>query len=204
MYRPAANTVDDPDLIAAMIRRSPFATLVTHDAEGFFATHLPLLFDPERNVLEGHIARANPHPARSGQQALAVFTGPHAYVSPSSYPSKAEHGRVAPTWNYEAVHVVGRITWYDDPVRLRELLDRLTEAHEAGRPAPWAVDDAPEPYVQALLRGIVGLEIAIDSIEAKRKLSQNKDQADRLGTIAGLRAEGAHDVADLMQELETA
>lgn len=203
MYRPPSFAEDDEDVVAAMVGRAGMAVLVGKGADGFFATHLPLRWDRTRGVLEGHMAAANPHPGLVGHEALAIFAGPHGYVSPGFYPSKAEHGRQVPTWNYEAVHVHGRADWYDDPARLRGQLERLTEAHEAGRAAPWRMSDAPADYTARLLRGIVGVEITVERVEAKRKLSQNKGARDRAGVIGGLRAEGRHDLAGLMADLET-
>lgn len=203
MYRPPAFAEEDPELIAAMIARAGLAVLVGQGPDGLFATHLPLRWDRDRGMLEGHMAAANPHPRLGAHDALAVFAGPHGYVSPGFYPSKAEHGRQVPTWNYEAVHVHGRAEWFSDPARLRGQLERLTDAHEAGRARPWRVSDAPPDYAARLLRGIVGVEITITRVEAKRKLSQNKDARDRAGVIAGLRADGRADLADLMAQLET-
>jgi transcriptional regulator len=162
---------------------------VTRDGEGFFATHLPMLFDAERRTLTGHVAAGNPHPRRSGDdEALAVFQGVDAYISPNWYPSKFQHGRVVPTWNYEAVHVTGRVTWRTEPEWLRGQLERLTDRFEAGQSKPWAVSDAPEDYLEKQLAAIVGVELAIAEVKAKRKLSQNRQPADRMGVIAGLTA----------------
>lgn len=201
MYRPPAFAVDNADLVDAMILRAGLALLVGRGPDGLVATHLPMRLDRERGVLEGHVARPNRHAGTDGD-ALVVFSGPQAYVSPGFYPSKAEHGRQVPTWNYEAVHVHGRAEWFGEPGRLLGLLERLTDVHEAGRETPWRVSDAPPDYTERLLRGIVGVEVAIERVEAKRKLSQNKDARDRGGVIAGLRADGAHAVAELMTDLE--
>ncbi|NEX93404.1 FMN-binding negative transcriptional regulator [Caulobacter sp. 17J65-9] len=206
MFAPAAFAETDPDQIAAVIGRARLGLLVTHGPGGLIATHLPFVFDRQRNVLVGHVARANPQQAASGDgEALAVFTGADGYVSPDFYPSKAEHGRQVPTWNYEAAHVHGRLSWFDDRARLLDLLERLTDLHEAGRPTPWRVSDAPADYLERLLSGIVGVELAITRVEAQRKLSQNKPLNDRLGVIAGLAAsEDPRDrmTAELMQERE--
>ncbi|HYF23071.1 MAG TPA: FMN-binding negative transcriptional regulator [Caulobacteraceae bacterium] len=188
MYTPPPFAVEDPDAIAAMIARARLGVLVTHGPQGLTATHLPFLHDQEGGRLLAHVARPNPHPAMAGEgEALVIFPGPEAYVSPGWYPSKAETGRQVPTWNYEAVHVHGRLEWFDDRDRLRDLLDRLTATHEAGRPQPWSIADAPE-YVERLLAGIVGVELTITRVEAKRKLSQNKPERDRDGVARGLAA----------------
>lgn len=129
-------------------------------------------------------------------EALAIFAGPDAYVSPGWYATKAEHGRVVPTWNYAAVHAYGVAEFFEDAGRLRDVVAGLTTRHEAGRAAPWAVDDAPEPFVQAQLKGIVGVRLALSRVEGKRKFSQNRSAADRAGVVAGLRAEGADAAAD--------
>lgn len=187
MYVPADFEVTDPAEIDALVERARLAVLVTHGPEGLYATHLPLIRDGGR--LLGHIARANPHPRLSGpEEALAILQLDEAYVSPNWYPSKAIDGRQVPTWNYEAVHLYGRLEWFEDRPRLLDLLNRLTDRHEAARPAPWRVADAPADYVERLLRGIVGLSFAITRVEAKRKLGQNKPQADREGVAAGLEA----------------
>jgi transcriptional regulator len=121
---------------------------------------------------------------------LAIFQGPSAYVSPAWYAAKAEHGRVVPTWNYEAVHVRGRLRWFDDPAGLLDVVQRLTDRFEAGRAAPWSVADAPADYVERLMAGIVGVELTVTAIEGKRKLSQNRPAGDRARIVAGLAAEG--------------
>lgn len=188
MHVPDHYLVTDPEIAADIVARARLGTLVTHGPQGLFATHLPMLHDRDRGVLLGHVARANPHPDVSGKdEALVIFRATDGYVSPSYYPSKAEHGRQVPTWNYEAAHVYGRLEWFDDRSRLLDMLGRLTALHEAARPKPWSIADAPE-YVERLLRGIVGVEIAVTRVLAKRKLSQNKDARDRAGAVAGLSA----------------
>jgi len=190
MYVPAANAVTDPDEVEALLRGLRFGCLVTHGPEGLFASHLPVLYDAGRGVLAGHLARANPHAAQAGEgeAGLMIFQGAEAYVSPSWYPSKREHGRVVPTWNYEVVHLHGALAWIQDDDWLAAHLAALTDRFEAGRPEPWAVSDAPEEYLQGLRRGVVGLELRIQRVEAKRKLSQNRAPAEREGVIAGLDA----------------
>ncbi len=194
MHRAAPFRQDDPDALRRQIRRAPFATLVSQGEQGLLATHLPLLLVPEESehgTLYGHVARANPHwrALVDDGEALAIFQGPHGYVSPTWYPSKAEHGKAVPTWNYIAVHARGEVDVFDDAERLRVLLDALGAVHERGRPEPWALDDAPRDYLEAMLRAIVGLRLPIRRLEGTWKLSQNRDDADIAGVIAGLRAE---------------
>lgn len=190
MYVPPAFRMEDlPDLHAA-IRAARLATLVTSTAEGLLATPLPLLLDPEDGpfgALHGHLARANPQWEGAAQgEALAIFGGPDAYVTPSWYATKQEHGRVVPTWNYVAVHAYGTPEFYEDEARLLDVVSRLTERHESGRPEPWSVSDAPARFVQGQLRGIVGLRLPIARLVGKRKMSQNRSPEDRAGVAAGL------------------
>lgn len=193
MYTPPAFRIDDRQRLVATIRDAGLATLVTATAEGLMATPLPLLLDETEGphgTLYGHLARANPQgrlPAIGGE-ALAMFTGPDAYVTPAFYATKQETGRVVPTWNYVAVHAYGPLEVFDDPGRLLEVVRRLTERHETGREAPWSVADAPEDFIRAQLRGIVGLRLQISRIEGKCKASQNRPAADRDGVAAGLAA----------------
>jgi transcriptional regulator len=168
------------------------ATLVTATDEGLLATPLPLFLVPEEGplgTLYGHVARANPQwrlPARS--ETMALFTGPDAYVTPSWYETKRETGRVVPTWNYVAVHAYGKVEFFEDADRLLAVVTRLTDLHESGRAEPWAVTDAPEPFIRSQLRGIVGVRLPIARIDGKRKMSQNRSVADRAGVAAGLAA----------------
>ncbi len=207
MYTPPAFKADGPRLLATMIKDNPLATLVTAGPGGLEASHLPLLFLEEEGHLIGHLSRANDQWRHlADQEGLAIFLGRQAYISPSWYASKQEHGKVVPTWNYEAVHVYGRLSLIEGASALLDLVSRLTDSQESQRAAPWAVSDAPERFVAAQLKGIVGLRIDIKRIEGKRKLSQNRPQADRLGTIEGLQEErksGAKDLADAMQDLES-
>lgn len=190
MYRPAAFRQDDLTTLHAQIDNSGLALLTSNGLAGLQATHLPLLLAPEEGefgTLYGHFARANPHwQDLTGQEALAVFAGPDAYVHPGWYPGKAEHGQVVPTWNYIAVHAWGPVETFDDPARLRELLTRLTARHEAGRAQPWSLDDAPAEYLERMLRAIVGFALPIRRIEGQWKLSQNRQPADHNGVREGL------------------
>lgn len=189
MHVPAAFAVTDPADIDAMIAEARLGLLVTHGPRGLWASHLPFLWDPRARTLTGHLARANPHRERAGAgEALVVFSGPEAYVSPGWYPTKATDPRQAPTWNYEAVHVRGTLEWFDAPDRLRALLAALSDRHERDRPEPWRLEDAPADYVERQLRGIVGVTLRVTEVTAKRKLSQNRAAEDRAGVRAGLAA----------------
>jgi transcriptional regulator len=204
MYRPSHFREDRPEVLHALIRTHPFAQLITAGEEGLVANPLPLLLDPEASAngtLRGHLARANDQVAAlsAGGQALVIFQGPQAYVSPSWYPSKAEHGKVVPTWNYVAVHAWGTPRVIDDAAWLRRLIADLTVAQEQHRPAPWAVGDAPEDFIDTMVKAIVGIEIPIDRIEGKWKVSQNRSEPDRRGVAEGLRADGDSAMADLVE-----
>jgi len=193
MYTPPAFREDRIEVLHALIARHPFACLVTMRDRAFEASHLPLMLDPEPapfGTLIGHLARANPLVSEGldGLPALAVFAGPQAYVSPSWYPTKREHGKVVPTWNYAVVHAHCRIRRFDDPARLRALVDRLTDSHETRFAERWATSDAPAEFVGQLLKVIVGLELQIERLEGKWKLSQNRPAEDRIGVVAGLAA----------------
>jgi transcriptional regulator len=192
MYTPPAFRDDDKESLVATIRAARLANFVTATADGLLATPLPLYLDGsegEHGVIYGHLARANPQcrvpPLGDG---LAIFMGPDAYVTPAWYAAKRETGKVVPTWNYVAVHAYGPVEFFDDAGRLLDAVSRLTDLHESGRAAPWAVSDAPATFVQAQLRGIVGLRMPITRLEGKRKMSQNRNAADRAGVAAGLAA----------------
>jgi transcriptional regulator len=197
MYLPSHFDEQRPDVLQALVRRHPFGLLVTQTADGPVANGIPFLLDPDGagglGTLRGHVARANPvwREAATDVPSLVVFQGPDAYVSPSWYPSKAEHGKVVPTWNYVMVQARGRLRAIDDPAWLLRFLTRLTERHEAERDAPWAVSDAPADYVQTILRAIVGIELELTSLTGKWKVTQNRSAADRAGVVAGLAAVGS-------------
>lgn len=195
MYLPGQFNEERLEVLLQAIREARLATLVTMGAEGIEASHVPLLLDPEPRpygTLIGHLARPNPQWSRATPdlQALAIFLGPEAYVSPAWYQTKRETGRVVPTWNYVAIHAYGRIQFFDDAERLLDLVTRLTAAHEGSRPQPWAVGDAPADFIHGMLKGIVGFAIPIERLEGKWKMSQNRPAADRAGVIEGLRREG--------------
>ncbi|MEO6969162.1 MAG: FMN-binding negative transcriptional regulator [Rhodanobacteraceae bacterium] len=184
---------DRVEILHKAVRSIAFGTLLTHTDDGFAVTHLPFELDAEpapNGTLIGHIARSNPQwrTVGVGVAALAIFQGPHGYVSPSWYPGKRDDPRQVPTWDYVAVHAHGTLRTFDDPQRLHELLTRLTGRNERGRAQPWHVTDAPEDYVREQMRYIVGLELRIDKLEGRYKLSQNRDAADQQGARAGLAA----------------
>ena len=201
MYAPEHFAVADADALIARLARRFAGILVSVDDGQPVAMHMPVLWDAERRVISGHIARANPQWKLGAGRGLIVLAGPEAYVSPSFYPSKAEHGKTVPTWNYEAVHLSGAVEWFDDAARLEDVVGRLSALHEGNRAEPWRIEDAPPAYINAMLRGIVGVEMRVERVEAKRKLSQNKSAADFEGVIAGL-GEGdavAAEIAALMR-----
>ncbi|MBV2193878.1 FMN-binding negative transcriptional regulator [Stutzerimonas degradans] len=193
MYLPASFRQDDLGEMHRQTRATPFALLTSAGTDGVQASHLPLLLEPDEGefgTLYGHFARANPHwcELRGGAEGLAIFSGPDAYISPSWYPGKAEHGKVVPTWNYIAVHARGPVQLIEDRESLLQIVSRLSDQHEAGRPQPWAVSDAPDDYLAAMLRAIVGFALPIRRLEGKWKLGQNRSPADQVGVRQGLAA----------------
>ncbi len=192
MYIPPQNGPPSEDDVTRLLLATRAGDLVTVGEDGLTASMIPFLYDPSRpprGSLLGHLARPNPQwqPA-DGREALVLLHGPDGYVSPAWYAAKREHGRVVPTWNYVLVAVHGTLRVHDDPDWTRDLVERLTSAHEDGRPDAWAVSDAPTPYIDGQLRAIVGVEVEIERIEAKWKLSQNRSAADVAGVLAGLDA----------------
>jgi transcriptional regulator len=197
MYQPAHFAETRPEVLSAFVRSQPFGLLITQNrAGGIDANSIPFFLDGADDgspgVLRAHVARANPlwQTARGDADALVVFQGPQGYVSPAWYPSKAEHGKVVPTWNYVMVQARGALRAIDDKVWLRAFVTRLTERHEGPRAAPWAVSDAPADYIETMLGAIVGIEIPLTSLVGKWKVSQNRPAADREGVVAGLLREG--------------
>ena len=183
--------------VAELLAQARAANLITVGPDGFEASMLPFLHDAPRGTLCGHLARNNEQWAHAdGRPCLVILTGPDAYISPGWYPSKAEHGKVVPTWNYTTVHVHGTVTVHDDNVWVENLVRRLTDHHESTRADPWSVDDAPAQFVAGQLRAIIGIEVHIERIEAKSKLSQNRPPADIDGVVVGLRAVGDQPSAD--------
>jgi transcriptional regulator len=195
MYRPAHFQENDPATLAEFVDAHPLAVLVAASPTGLVANHIPLLRLQEpggRTLLRGHVARGNDFwkitPAES--PVLAIFGGPDRYISPAWYPTKAETGEVVPTWNYLVVHAHGRITFTQDAIWLRTLVEALTDRHEGPRPRPWKVSDAPSGYLDHMLRAIVGFEIVVERLEGKFKASQNRTERERAGATAGLLADG--------------
>ncbi len=216
MYRPAPNRVDDLPTAVALIRDHGFGHLVVAGPAGLDAVALPVIVDDEDADgvaadgaglrIRAHVARANPIWRAAPCPALLIVDPVDAYVSPSSYPSKQDDPRVVPTWNYELVHVHATVRAHDEPAWLERIVRDLTVRHEAGRPTPWSVDDAPADYVARMLRAIVGLELEVSRLEAKRKLSQNRTAADVRGVVSGLAAGGPREqrVAAAMADVSAA
>ncbi|GAA1175604.1 FMN-binding negative transcriptional regulator [Pseudonocardia alaniniphila] len=193
MYIPTHFAADDTT-VRELLSRGQAADLITVTEQGMLATFLPLVFDPdegEHGVLRGHVARNNDQwRQRPIGEALVIVHGPDAYITPSWYASKAEHGRVVPTWNYLTAHVYGELRTHDDPGWLDAHVRGLTALQESAEQAPWSVDDAPAAFVAGQLRAIVGVEVVINRVEAKVKMSQNRPPADVDGVVSGLRARG--------------
>ena len=197
MYIPHFNVMAEPD-VHAFVAATGSAEIVTAGPDGVpTATLLPILWSERGETVVAHMARANPHwhSIEPGQPCLAIIAGPQAYISPTWYAAKVEHGRVVPTWNYSSVHLTGTIRVHDDPEWVRRAVTDLTDRHEQPRAEPWAVTDAPETYVDKNLKAIVGLEMTVTRVEAKAKLSQNRSDADQSGVVAGLAADGADPAA---------
>lgn len=193
MYLPQAFEETRPEVLHELLRRHPLGLLITLGEQGLNANAVPFLFDAGRGphgTLRAHVARANPvwQDLRPERDALVVFQGPEAYISPGWYPSKAQTGKVVPTWNYVMVQARGRVQLRDDPAWLRQLVGELTTRHEAGMAKPWQVDDAPPEFVDAMLSAIVGIEIELSELVGKWKVSQNRSAADREGVVQGLGA----------------
>ncbi|KPG99572.1 transcriptional regulator [Pseudomonas sp. RIT-PI-q] len=201
MYTPSYFAIKDLHELQQQIPGTRLALLVTHGEQGLQASHLPLLLNTEEGpngTLYGHFAKANPQwkELQNGAEALVIFAGADAYVSPGFYPSKAEHGKHVPTWNYVAVHAYGSAEVFTDADRLLTLVSALTDRHEAGRALPWKVADAPADYIDGMLKAIVGFALPIQRLEGKRKLSQNRNATDIAGVREGLAASpDAHDQA---------
>jgi transcriptional regulator len=205
MYVPGHFAMDEPAVRDLLVHHGA-ADLVTATPDGLLATLLPFVFDPdagERGALLGHVARNNDQWRREVVgEALVIVRGPDAYVSPGWYASKAEHGRVVPTWNYSMVQLTGRARVHEDADWLKDAVDDLVERHESHRAAPWRTSDAPANYIQGQLRAIVGVEIAVESFQGKAKFSQNRSSADRQGVVAGLRQEEAASAFPVADEME--
>lgn len=205
MYQPPLFKEERLDVLHGLLRTHPFGLIISVAPDGEpVANAIPLLLDPsegEKGMLRGHLARANPQwklLAESGR-ALIVFQGPYSYVTPSWYESKKEHGKVVPTWNYVIVQVRGAVRIHEDAEWLRAHVGALSDAHERERSEPWAVSDAPDSFIASQLKGIVGFEIEIASIEGKWKVSQNRPVPDRVGVAAGLAADGGKDSDEMVK-----
>jgi transcriptional regulator len=204
MYMPSHFEESDPDRLRALIVEHPFGILVTYGTGGLDANHLPFeldVRDGSLGVLHTHVARANRvwKDLASGDEVLVVFRASDAYISPNWYPSKHEHHRQVPTWNYMVVHAHGRVTVQDDERYLRGLVGRLTNRHEAVQPRPWRMSESPQSFINEMLASIVGLEIEITRLVGKFKLGQNKEQRDVLGAADALKAQGNSAIADAMR-----
>ena len=195
MYLPSHFEETRPEVLHELVRTHPLGLLITLGATGLQANPVPFMLDAAADgnatVLRAHVARANPvwREARTDVESLVVFQGPQADISPSMYPTKAATGKVVPTWNYVMVQARGTLRVVDEAPWLHALVTRLTDKHEAERAEPWAVSDAPDDYVQTMLRAIVGIEITLSALTGKWKVTQNRNQADREGVVAGLRAQ---------------
>jgi transcriptional regulator len=217
MYLPSHFAETRPAVLQQLIHDHPFGLLVTQGDVGLSANSMPFIYDPgeggSQGMLRTHVARANPvwREARVDLESLVVFQGAQAYVSPAWYPSKAEHGKAVPTWNYVMVQARGRVRIVDDAVWLRAFVSRLTDRHEAKRvqeagdagPAAWAVGDAPADYLESMLRAIVGIEIEVTQLVGKWKVSQNRPQADRDGVVRGLATVPGSDAAAMAASVGT-
>lgn len=206
MYQPSAFKEERIETLHALIRSHPLATLITAGCGGLLANLVPftLVDEGAKGTLRCHVARANDQveALKAGAETLVLFQGPEAYITPSWYPSKKEHGRVVPTWNYVVVQVRGKPRLIEDPAWIRAQIGHLTSIHEGERAKPWNVSDAPEPYIAGQIKAIVGVEIPVAAIEGKWKASQNRPEADRRGVETGLRREGINEMAVLVAEKE--
>lgn len=202
MYVPQPFKEDRIGVLHHQIRSAGLATLVSLAADGLIASHIPLLLDPEPTpygTLLGHLARPNPQARGAVGDALAIFLGPDAYITPSWYATKQATGKVVPTWNYVAIHAYGPLEFIDDPAHAREHIAHLTKRHERDRPVPWTPSDAPEDFIAGLVRGIIGFRLTINRLEGKWKMGQNRPLEDRTGVADGLADEGRSDMAALVR-----
>jgi transcriptional regulator len=205
MYIPPHFAISSPDQLHRIIREHPLGALVTMGPDGLDANHIPFEFDEaqgERGCLTAHVARANPvwQHCRDGADALVIFRGNENYISPNWYPSKHETHRQVPTWNYEVVHVHGRLTVMDEERFVRGVLARLTREHEMSEPRPWKMGDSPPDYIDQMLKAVVGIQLEISRIEGKAKLSQNRELRDRMGAADALINRGAGALGEAMRE----
>jgi transcriptional regulator len=206
MYTPPAFAEDRPEELAAIIAAASLPVLISPVGQAggmrLVATHLPLSLQDGKLI--GHFARGNEHWKNfdASAESLAIFTAAEGYISPSWYAAKAEHGKVVPTWNYEAVHVYGRLEIIYEPVTILEIVTQLTRRYEEPRAHPWAVADAPDEYIASQLKGIVGIVLHISRMEGKRKMNQNRSDADRHGVVAGLAGDNPELVKAMLKTME--
>jgi len=203
MYIPAHFAITDPQVLHRIMGEHPLGVLVTSSASGLDANHIPFEFNPsigKLGVLTGHVARANPvwQQCLQGADVMVIFRGDETYISPNWYPSKHETHRQVPTWNYEVVHVFGRLTVRDDEKFMRGVVSRLTRTHESQEPKPWKMGDSTPEYIDGMLKAIVGIEIAIERFEGKSKLSQNREPRDLQGAVDKLLEQGKTSIAQAM------
>jgi len=209
VYIPPLHKEDPTDILHEAIRAAGPATLVTLTPDGLIASHVPMLLDPDPapyGTLLGHVARPNPQSkgATAGTDALAIFLGPDAYITPSWYETKRQTAKVVPTWNYVAIHAYGTIEFFNHRDRLLDIVTRLTDRQESPRAEPWAVTDAPPDFIDVMLRGIVGFAMPLTRLEGKWKMSQNRPAEDRAGVVQGLTDQGRPEVAALISPPHTA
>ena len=196
MYMPKSFVETRPEVLQQLIRAHPFAVVVTHAGAGLTANHLPFEM-VGATILRGHVARGNELVQLDGAEILLIFQGPDGYISPNWYPTRWETGREVPTWDYAVVHVHGHLRVIDDPAWLRTALETLVAQHESNLPRPWHISDAPADHIESSLHAIVGIEIGIERIEGKFKLSQNHPAGNQAGAIAGIRARDGDGDAEL-------
>lgn len=204
MYLPRHFEEQRPEALHDLIDKHPLGMLVTHGSDGLDANHVPFELDAgegPHGVLRAHVARNNPlwQNVAQGDEVLVVFRAQDAYISPNWYPSKHEAHKQVPTWNYRVVHAHGRITVHDDERHVRGLVARLTRRHEADQPRPWKMGDAPTEYIDTMLKSIVGLEIAVERLVGKYKLSQNREARDRLSAAQALIGQGDSELGEAMR-----
>ena len=208
MYQPEDFRVDDVPQMQALMRARPFAALISSGSAGLYATHMPTVLKDEGpfGLVECHVARANPHWKQfaEGGEVLMIFQGSQRYVTPNWYPSKARNGKVVPTWNYAVVHAYGRPEVMNDKVWLRRHVGELTAQQEAHESTPWSLADAPETYIGAMLRGIVGIRLPVTRLEGKWKMSQNREPEDRAGVVQGFAARAEGDDLELAEMVRRA
>jgi len=206
MYMPKHFAESDRVVLRDEVRRIRAGQLITLGSEGLEASFIPLLISDDAGTVTGHLAKGNAQWKRAVESmpALATWVGPDAYVSPSYYPSKQEHGKVVPTWNYITVQAKGLVTFHDDAEWKRSHVASLTNFHEQAMPAPWSIDDAPADFIEGMVNAIVGFELRVTSIEGKWKLSQNRPEPDIAGVISGMDSQGSESAASVAQEIAIA